>query len=85
MDEIIFVGIDIEKATKKLLEAIDVCNGMTDSEKTAYDMGVTNALSALRAIVSEEVCVHIPGKEIFEEMDYAELKKIFIEQKVRLE
>ena len=79
MDEIIFVGVDIPKATKKLLESIDVCEGMTSSEKTAYDMGVKNALSALKAIVEDDVCVHIPGKVIAEEFDYAELKKIFIE------
>lgn len=79
MEDIIFVGVDIPKATKKLLESIDVCEGMTSSEKTAYDMGVKNALSALKAIVEDEVCVHIPGKAIAEEMDYAELKKIFIE------
>ena len=82
MDEIMFVGIDIPKAVKKLLKSIDVCDGMTSSEKTAYDMGVKNALSALKAIIEpqedNEVCVQIPGKEIGEEMDYTELKKIFI-------
>ena len=79
MDEIMFIGIDIPKATKKLLESIDVCEGMTDSEKTAYDMGVKNALSALKAIIDDEVCVHIPDKEIGEEMDYNELKKIILQ------
>ena len=76
MEDIIFVGVDIPKATKKVLESIDVCEGMTSSEKTAYDMGVKNALSALKAIVEDEVCVHIPGKSIAEEMDYKELKKV---------
>ena len=79
MEDIIFVGVDIPKATKKLLESIDVCEGMTYSEKEAYDMGVKNALSALKAIVEDEVCVHIPGKAMAEEMNYAELKKIFID------
>ena len=79
MDEIMFIGIDIPKATKKLLESIDVCEGMTDSEKTAYDMGVKNALSALKAIIDDEVCVHIPDKEIGEEMDYNELKQIILQ------
>ena len=83
MDEILFVGIDIPKAVKKLLESIDVCEGMTSSEKKAYDMGVKNVLSALKAIVEPhadyEACVHIPGKEICEEFNYEDLKKIILQ------
>lgn len=83
MDEIIFIGLDIPKAVKKVLESIDVCDGMTSSEKKAYDMGVKNALSALKAIVENqednEVFVHIPGQDIEEEFDYEDLSKLILE------
>ena len=82
MDEVMFIGIDIPKAVKNMLKSINACEGMKYSEKTAYDMGVKNALSALKTILSTkedyEVCVHIPGKDVCEEFDYDDLKKIIL-------
>lgn len=84
MDEIMFVGLDIPKVVKKMLDQADenICKGMTPNEKEAYDFGVKTTLSALVGLISDtednEVCVYIPGKEICEEFDYTELKKIIL-------
>lgn len=84
MDEIMFVGVDIPKVVKKMLDQADenICKGMMPSEKEAYDFGVKTALSALVGFISDtednEVYVHVPDKEICEEMDYAELKEIIL-------
>ena len=84
MEDIIFVGVDIPKAVEKVLGSVDVCEGMTSSEKSAYDLGVKNALSALKGLLyveyDNEVCVHIPGVADYgEEFDYDELKKLILE------
>ena len=84
LDEIMFVGLDIPKATKKLLDqaGADICKNMTPNEKKAYDFGVKTTMQALVGLISaqedNEVCVYIPGKEIGEEMDYDELSKLIL-------
>lgn len=84
MDDIIFVGLDIPKAVKKMLDDADknICTGMTPDEKKAYDFGVKTTLQALTGLMSDkeddEVYVNIPGKDIWEEFDYDDLKKIIL-------
>ena len=54
MDELLFVGIDIEKSTRKILnEKIDELgiNDMTESERKAFDYGV-NLVYQLIGIVT---------------------------------
>ena len=84
MDEIIFVGLDIPKTVKKMLDQEDenICKGMTSNEKEAYNFGVKTALSALIGLMSDkednEVYVNIPDKYTWEEFYYDDLKRIIL-------
>lgn len=84
MDEIIFVGLDIPKVVKKMLNDAEknICAGMTPDEKKAYDFGVKTTLDALKGLITPqedyEVYVHIPGQDMQEEFDYEDLKKIIL-------
>lgn len=85
MDEIIFVGLDISKTVKKMLDDAEknICDGMTPDEKKAYDFGVKTTLQALTGLMSDkednEVYVNILGQNNLEEFDYADLKKIILQ------
>lgn len=85
MDEIMFIGLDIPKATKNMLDEADekICKNMTPDEKKVYDFGVNTALSVLKGILTSnqednEVFVHIPGKDMQEEFDYEDLSKFIL-------
>lgn len=84
MDEIMFIGLDIPKAIKNMLDEANerICKNMTPDEKKVYDFGVKTTIQALVGLISaqedNEVCVYIPGKDIGEEMDYAELSKLIL-------
>lgn len=85
MDEIMFIGLNIPKVIKNMLDEADekICENMTPDEKKVYDFGVKTVLSVLEGILTSsqannEVFVHIPGKDIEEEMDYAELSKLIL-------
>ena len=59
MDELFFVGMDVVKETKKIVnEATPKCtNGMTDSELQAYNLGIKNTLSVLKSVIFTD-CVN---------------------------
>lgn len=85
MDDIMFIGLDIPKVTKNMLDEADerICKNMTPDEKKVYDFGVKTVLSLLESILTpnqenNEVFVHIPGKDIEEEMDYEDLSKLIL-------
>jgi DNA replication initiation complex subunit (GINS family) len=85
MDEIMFVGLDIPKVTKNMLDEADekICKNMTPDEKKVYDFGVKTVLSLLESILTSnqednEVFVHIPGQDIEEEFDYEDLSKLIL-------
>lgn len=82
MDELLFNGMDIPNEAEKLLKTVvdQVCNGMNESEKTAFNLGVGNTLAILRTLLEmdEEPVVHIPNLDVIEEMDIAELEDIFL-------
>ena len=85
IDDIMFIGLDIPKATKNMLDEADeqICKNMTPDEKKVYDFGVQTVLSALKAILTsntedKEVFVHIKGRDIQEEFDYADLSKLIL-------
>jgi len=67
------IEMDIVAQTKKLIYATltgSTCEGMNDNERVAYEMGVKNTLSVLKAILEtgdNEYVVHVPGKENIEE------------------
>ena len=82
MNELLFNGMDIPKKVEKLLKGFvsQICNGMNESEKAAFNLGVGNTLAMLKTLleVDEEPVVHIPGLDGIEEMDIWELKEIFL-------
>ena len=85
MDDIMFIGLDIPKVTKNMFDEADenICKNMTADEKKAYNFGVKTVLSLLESILTSnqednEVFVHIPGKDIEEEMDYEDLSKLIL-------
>lgn len=82
MNELIFNGMDIPQEVSKLLKTVvnQVCNGMNESEKTAFNLGVGNTMAILRTLLEmdEEPVVHIKDLEEIEEMDIAELEKRFL-------
>ena len=57
MDELLFLGIDIEKSTRKILnEKIDELgiNDMTESERKAFDDGVNLVYQLIEMVTSRE-------------------------------
>ena len=80
MNELLFNGMDIPNQVQKILdEKIEnICKSMTESERKAYDFGVSTVLDFLRQLLEmdEDIAVHIPGFDHIEEMDIAELEEI---------
>ena len=81
MDELLFVGVPIEKEVLALLDKVknQVCNGMTDSEKRAYDMGITNAALAISSLLEADDMpkLYMPNFEISTEMTLDDVKEYF--------
>ena len=75
MNELIFNAMDIPNEVQKFLDKVEnsVCKGMTDSERKAYDFGVSTAMNVMRSLLEmdEDIAVHIPGLNHMEEMDVA--------------
>ena len=72
MDELLFTGVPIRKDTRVILDKVaeQVCDGMTDSEKKAYEMGVENTFRAMEAILEcdDEPKLYMPNLEVSTEM-----------------
>ena len=82
MNELLFNAMDVPNEIKKILDdkAEDICKGMTEQERNAYDFGIKTALSLARGLLEmdEEAAVHIKGLDDIQEMDIAELKERFL-------
>ena len=82
MDELLFNGMDIPNQVEKSLKGFvnQICNGMNDSEKTAFNLGVGNTLAMLRTLLEmdNEPVVHIKDLKEIEEMDIEELEERFL-------
>ena len=78
MNELYFLGMDIVEETKTLVDftTITCTNDMTDNELMAYKLGITNALSALKAVLQDDnmVVINIDGLEIPTELSIDELE-----------
>lgn len=81
MEEMLFCAMDISKEARGLLNKVtdSVCDGMTGTEKKAYEIGVENAMNAVVSILesSDEPIVYVPNLEVSEEMTLEELKEHF--------
>lgn len=84
MNELIFIGTPIEKETRAILDEVteQVCTGMTDSEKKAYEMGVENTLRAMETLLEcdDEPKLYMPNLEISTEMTLEEVKEYFCKE-----
>lgn len=82
MNELLFNGMDIPNQVEKSLKGFvnQICNGMNESEKKAFDLGVGNTLAMLRTLLEmdDEPVVHIKDLEEIEEMDITELEERFL-------
>lgn len=65
LDDITFLGMNIVKETRKLVEAMpsSTTEGMTESELAAYNMGIFNTIEALKVLtginIDENAIIHI--------------------------
>ena len=82
MDELLFNAMDVPNEVRKILDekAEDICKGMTESERKAYDFGVSTVLGLTRCLLEldEDIVVHIPGLGGMEEMTIEELEERFL-------
>ena len=62
----------------------EVANGITIGEYNAYNVGVENALRAIKVLLEsdEHIVFHVPGYDIIEEFDLDELIEIVEEKEV---
>lgn len=79
MEERLFIAKNLPKAVRDTIKFFEkeTTNGMTESEKKAFDLGVTNCIYALETFVLDEfpvVCLDVPNDE---EMDIDELFEQF--------
>ena len=83
MNELLFSAMDVPNEVQKILDeqAEGICKGMTESERKAYDFGVSTVLNLTRQLLEmdEDIAVHIPGFDHIEEMDVEGLEKIFLD------
>ena len=82
MDELLFNAMDVPNEAKKILDekSDEICKGMTEQERKAYDFGVATVLGLMRALleIDEELAVHVKGLNEIQEMDIAELEERFL-------
>lgn len=81
--DIFFTGMDVPEEAQKLMNQMPSCtDGMTDSELKAYEMGIKNALWAVKTVLEldEHIAFHIPEQPVMTEFDIDDLIEI-IEEK----
>ena len=82
MNELLFNAMDVPNEAKKILDekSDEICKGMTEQERKAYDFGVATVLGLMRALleIDEELAVHVKGLNEIQEMDIAELEERFL-------
>lgn len=79
MNELYFLGMDIVKETKTLIDftTITCTKGMTENELRAYKLGVENTISAVKAVIEPEndtVVINIDELEIPIELSIDEVE-----------
>ena len=84
MDELLFTGIPIQRETVVALNQVmdRVCYGMTDSEKRAYDLGISNTISIITALLEpdDEPKLFMPHLETSIEMTLDEVIEYFCKE-----
>lgn len=82
MNELYFLGMDIVEETRDIskFSTILCTDGMTENELKAYELGIENALSALKSVIATEgkmVTVNIDGLDAPIELTIDELQEYY--------
>ncbi len=82
MNELYFLGMDIVEETRTISKfTATLCtDGMTECELKAYELGIENALSALKSTLATErnmVVVNIENFDIPTELTFEELQEYY--------
>lgn len=81
MNELYFLGMDVVEEVKTMVNFTTAMgtDGMTESEFSAYEMGIKNTISALRTLLNEEELpvVNIRHIEIPTELTIEELEEYY--------
>lgn len=83
LSELIFTGMDVPSEAQKLMNQMPSCtDGMTDSELKAYEMGIKNALWAVKTVLEIDECVvfHDPELSVMTEFDLDDLIELVEER-----
>ena len=84
MHELYFLGMDVIEETRIISKlTTTLCtDGMTEDELKAYELGIENALSALKAVLDTEsnvVATHIDNFDAPTELTFNELQVCYLE------
>lgn len=82
MHELYFLGMDIVEETRTIskFSTILCTDGMTESELKAYELGIENALSALKSVIATDgamAVVNIEGFDVPTELTIDELQEYY--------
>lgn len=82
MHELYFLGMDIVEETRHISKfTATICtDGMTESEIRAYELGIENALSALKSVIATDggmAVVNIDGLDAPTELTVDELQEYY--------
>ena len=83
LSELIFVGMNVPEEARKIMDQLPSCtNGMTDSELKAYEMGIKNALWAVKTVLEldEHVAFHDHELSVMTDFDIDDLIEL-VEEK----
>ena len=78
MNELYFLGIDVAEEVQKFsdITTITCTNGMTDSELSAYKLGVINTIAAMKAVLQNDdmAIINIEGLDVPTELSIYEVE-----------
>ena len=82
MHELYFLGMDIVEETRTISKFSEILctDGMTESELKAYELGIENALSALKSVVAtngELTVINIEGLDVPTELTVDEIQEYY--------
>lgn len=80
MNELYFLGMDIVEETRTISKFTTILctDGMSESELKAYNLGIENALSALKSVIEKEnemMVINIDGFDVPTELTFDELQE----------
>jgi hypothetical protein len=83
MNELYFLGMDIVEETRSISKFSEILctDGMTEGELKAYELGIENALSALKSVVArdgEMTVINIEGLDTPTELTVDELQEYYL-------